>query len=272
MDSCRYEPELIEFAEGTLSPGRRDAIREHLSECTTCPDRLREIQAVTDSLTHRTRPAVPPPVMQRYVRALNTRFPSTNRLRRALAGIRRQWESFRETSPVLARVAHAAVWIIVGVVLGANLFSPRGTAPNRFTANTPLLTPALSTSEMESLEGFLTKTEILMLALVNSSDRDPGGQSEYSFERTIAAQLLQQAGRMEKQIGRTGDRELQDYMDRLHSLLETLTQPGAAENPHRLDGLRREIRRNNLLTESKRLHETVQNHLQQRKYVSAYKL
>jgi len=272
MDSCHYEPDLIEYMEGALSPSQSDEIREHLAHCPVCPETLRELQSVVNTLNDRTRPAVPQSLFRDYLRGLDARFRSAHRFRHLISSLRHRWESIRNTVPLLARVMHATAWILVGVFLGAFLFSPHGNNPSQLTENSRLLLPALSTSDMESLGEFLTKTEILMLAITNSSDQDPGVKTEYSFEQAIATQLLQQAGLMEKHIARTGDQALKNYMDQLEKLLVAISNAGTSDSPQRIAELKQDIRRNKLLTESRRLYETIQNYLQQRKYASAYTL
>lgn len=272
MASCHYEPNLLEYLEGGLSSSQRAEIREHLSDCTNCSQTLLDLQSVVDSLNTRTRPAVSQSLFREYRHTLDTHFNVSNWYRHLLQTIVYRWNSFRNTSPALARVVPATAWILIGIFIGASLFSPSGRNPNQYAANTRLMLPALRTRDMKSLEEFLTKSEILMLAIANSSDKTPGVRTENSFEQTTANQLLQQIGLMEKQIGRTGDQELNTYLNQMADLLSALSKTGATDTPQRLRKLRQNIHRNNLLAESRRLHELVQNYLAERKYASAYKL
>lgn len=272
MDSCRYEPNLLEYMEGGLSSSRRAEIREHLSSCPVCSHTLLDLQSVAETLNTRTRPAVSQPFLQEYRRELNAHFNVPNWFQHTLRAIIHRWNSFRNTSPALARVVHATAWILIGIFIGASLFSPSGRTSNQYAGSSQLLLPALSTRDMKSLGEFLTKSEILMLAIANSSDQSPGVRTENSFEQTTANQLLQQAGLIKQQIGHTGDRELNKYLQQMEELLLTLSKTGATDTSRRLSKLRQDINKNNLLAESRRLHELVQNYLEQRKFASAYKL
>lgn len=72
--ACRDLVELVTaYLEGTLTPGRHDAVRAHLAECAECTDYVEQMQA-TVGLARRLRDVDLPAELQRRLRdALRSR-------------------------------------------------------------------------------------------------------------------------------------------------------------------------------------------------------
>ncbi|HKJ67544.1 MAG TPA: anti-sigma factor [bacterium] len=272
MSTCVNEHTLFLFQEGALSAAEMARCRDHLETCPTCRHALQELQDVQTLLVSRERPTPPAALLERFHSALRERFRIQSPFERLVGFVTERWNNLHNAFPVPVRLAKAAALLIAGVLIGAAFFSPSPDADFSRLRNTGIVMVTPGDVDIKSLGEFVTKSEILLLALINSQDQlslTPPGES---VEREIAVNLLQQSPYVEQTVDRLNDQSVEQYLRNLEVILVALVNPPAKNHPGDLAEIKEMIKEKRLLSASRRISDSLQYSLQQRGTLAGHQL
>ncbi len=147
--SCPTESDLLRMASGELAGQRRDAVTAHVRGCETCARRLREIQAVWETMASWEVDTTGHEVAQAVLQAVPAQFADSGPdLRAQPDGLARGgWLAHPWRWPVPMRAA-ASILLAVAVGWGAGRWVPRAASPDLGQARGRLASAPKDPAEM----------------------------------------------------------------------------------------------------------------------------
>jgi hypothetical protein len=223
MKECnRCRDLFVEALYDELDAEAKAFFANHLASCPTCAVEHKAMVETLQTMDTRVRPDPGRSFWDGYWDRLAGRM---ERERAAVRAFRPWWKRLGRISSLSPRWAFQAaasvVLIVVGVLIGRSVFSPRP-APldiTRPTAQAPAVQPAADDPVLRA-QNYIDQSKLVLLALVN---HNPATEDSYAlnlpYQKQISQRLVTEAGRLRSDLKDPGQRRLRELVSDLETIL-----------------------------------------------------
>ncbi|MBN1561033.1 hypothetical protein JW998_12340 [candidate division KSB1 bacterium] len=259
MKSCPFENLLLPYVQRELSKSDRFRLLSHLPTCQDCNQTLADLQTVDSSLRRHQREKAPHDLYVSYVEGLETRFRPEPFLKirwrqlTELAG-----KLFLSSSPSF-RLARAFAILLVGVLLGRQLFYPSTTSKiNAFDSQQTATT--LTKDDIQFIADYVVQSELLLLTIANSSADEPTDDLIY-LNKDIAQTLLYKTAKVQRKAIALEDDVIIIFLNRLELVLLEISNRDDEEIRTTFRDIKNMIKESDMVQKSRRLQHRLETTL-----------
>lgn len=247
---CSREESLLEYLDKNLSSHKLSEFEQHLRDCSICRDSLEEMEQIGELLTSREREQPTTAFLSQYHSSLGKMFtpahtPARDKLTELLNRI-------IFPKPTGFRIAQAVALLAIGIFIGSAFLDFDG-VETTFPTGSDIVVLSVTPEDADYMSTFLTKSEILLLAVVNTDDG-----SDLSFNKSMAQNLLLQTDTMAEKISQVDNQSMEVFLNRLELILLEMSNMDLQSGVYNLAELREKISEKQMLAESQRYQEILQ--------------
>lgn len=257
MNRCPNEKQLNDYFEGSLPRERKRAIDKHIAGCPSCQYLLKDLENVDSLLRARKRPEPAKSLHKQYVAQLNSLFPVVHSgpWKKGLAVLSRLFGYSPQRN--LVRFAYGLILVLFGFFIGRyGMIQQRDRAEQGKTANLVLV--SISSADREIFQDYLTRSEIWLLSMGNTTVQDRKLVRDFSLDRETAVYLLGQMPFLEQKAYTIQDSSLIRFLNGIEPLLLETSNTKHSE-VGLISDIQKIISNKQLIDENRRLQLRFQN-------------
>ncbi|MBN2411797.1 zf-HC2 domain-containing protein [candidate division KSB1 bacterium] len=253
MKKCKYQNILVEYLDGSSDPGKEE-IEKHLRECPVCSAQIAGLRKTQQLLQNRRRPDPSLELLYQYQTNLEKLFPVKTRFTLFREWMVQSWQNIRDLNPAALRMATAAVLILIGVFIGRLIFYHPATDVLNYRG-ADLVVIKLQPEDLKLVNDYFVQSEILLLAVKNTSDQGGALPSELILDKKLAQDLLNKTLLIQEKTARLNDESLSVFLNQIEFLLLEISNTDDREIIDVFKQIRQVVNAAGLLYESKNFQQ-----------------
>lgn len=251
MKNCDFEKYLFFYLTNELNPNEYIEVENHLKSCSFCSRQLDDYIQLHKLLSNKKREKAPHAIYQSYRARLKSLFPIPS-IWNILNEIK---ISVRIPRVPVVRIARAFALLIVGIFIGRFLFVTNNNSRQiALQENTAQQMSVLSQADIQFLNNYFIQSELLLLAIENSSS-PVLDENDLSLNRELAKNLLFRSNQVQRKIVQLEDKSLEDFLNHMELLLLDLSNRNADEISAIFDDIKDRIEEADMVKTSRRLQQ-----------------
>ncbi len=256
MKKCKFQNLLVEYLEGSPDADK-EKVEKHLRECPACSAQLAGLQKTEQLLQNRRRQEPSLELLYQYQTNLEKLFPVKTRFMSFREWMMRPWQNIRDMNPAVLRMATAVVLVLIGVFIGRLIFYHPATDVLNYRG-ADLVVIKLQPEDLKLVNDYFVQSEILLLAVKNTSDQDSAAPSELILDKNLAQDLLNKTLLVQEKTSRLNDETLSVFLNQIEFLLLEISNTDDREIIDVFKQIRQVVNAAGLLYESKNFQQMFQ--------------
>ena len=205
---------FVDALYGELSPEDRKSFDEHLADCNACAKEFQDLEGVAGVMSLRERDELGPEDWKAFWNVLASAAGARSAPHTGPA--RKKWTLIGRPIPALRFGVVAILIFVIGVSVGRFGLSPGDdTAEGRSPVG---ITPVESAALRDEAMGYLERSKILLLGVVNADEIVPE-RGQLSRQQEVSRVLVSEGGDLRAKLNRSGQQQLEELVADLEVLL-----------------------------------------------------
>ena len=256
---CEYEKWIPEYLDHALTKSANEKFLEHLEKCEICSNRIAELNDIDVLLSARLRPEPEVELLFAYQTRLEKRFPVQHPVRKFFTGMASLWQNTRIKPTLWFNLSRALALVVVGIFIGRFMFNSPQPASDGEELSPEILIIAPGSNDYKQISEYIVKSEILLLAIKNTSANQERRAFDLLPEKQLADDLLGNITQIQSNIVVLHDQELNDFLEKLELVLLEVSNSNDQDIVVVFREMKKVIDNTRMVTETQKLQQKIAN-------------